>query len=205
MKAIDSNGNPIELRLLERGAIKPDSEAEQSVTVKWNETPGRISRNSWYYFRLPFGRSVLTGSLTLMFVILPVVIISSQEAIRAVPSSLRDAALGMGATPWQSVWNITLPAAIPGIMTGSILAMSRAIGEAAPVMMISGVVYITSSPSSLMSDFTVLSLQIFDWSSRHDARFHAISASAIIVLLVLLLGFNLLAIIIRQVFTKPLS
>jgi phosphate transport system permease protein len=205
VKAIDSNGNPIELRLLERGATKPDSEAEQSLTVKWNETPGRISRNSWYYFRLPFGRSVLTGSLTLMFVILPVVIISSQEAIRAVPSSLRDAALGMGATPWQSVWNITLPAAIPGIMTGSILAMSRAIGEAAPVMMISGVVYITSSPSSLMSDFTVLSLQIFDWSSRHDARFHAISASAIIVLLVLLLGFNLLAIIIRQVFTKPLS
>ena len=121
------------------------------------------------------------------------------------PSSLREAAYGMGATPWQSVWNVTLPAAIPGIMTGSILAMSRAIGEAAPIMMISGVVYITGSPSSLMSDFTVLSLQIYDWSSRHDARFHAISASAIIVLLILLLSFNFLAIIVRQIFSKPLS
>ena len=177
--ALDSNGNTINVRLLQRGASPPDADADQAITVKWNETPGRISRNAWYYFRLPFGRSVLTGSLTLMLVILPVVIISSQEAIRAVPSSLREAALGMGATAWQSVWNVTLPASIPGIMTGSILAMSRAVGEAAPIMMISGIVYITSSPSSLMSDFTVLSLQIYDWSSRHDARFHAISASAI--------------------------
>jgi phosphate transport system permease protein len=205
IQALDSNGNTITVRLLERGSPPPESEADQSITVKWNETPGRISRNAWYYFRLPFGRSVLTGSLTLMLVILPVVIISSQEAIRAVPSSLREAAFGMGATAWQSVWNVTLPASIPGIMTGSILAMSRAVGEAAPIMMISGIVYITSSPSSLMSDFTVLSLQIFDWSSRHDARFHAISASAIIVLLILLLCFNFLAIIIRQVFSKPLS
>jgi phosphate transport system permease protein len=205
MQAIDSNGQSIVVKRLERGATVPESDAEQSITVKWNETPGRISRNAWYYFRLPFGRSVLTGSLTLMLVILPVVIISSQEAIRAVPSSLREGAYGMGATPWQTVWNVTLPASIPGIMTGSILAMSRAIGEAAPIMMISGIVYITSSPSSLMSDFTVLSLQIFDWSSRHDARFHAISASAIIVLLIILLCFNFLAIIIRQVFSKPLS
>ena len=132
-------------------------------------------------------------------------IISSQEAFRSVPPSLREAALGMGATHWQAVWNVTLPAAVPGIMTGSILAMSRAVGEAAPIMMISGVVFITRAPSNLMSVFTVLSLQIYDWAGRHEAGFHAISAAAIIVLLLLLLVFNSIAIIIRQKFSRPLS
>ena len=102
------------------GEIPTDPE-ELSLAIDVNAIPGRISEKSWYYFRLPFGRGVLAGALTLMLVILPVIIISSQEALRSVPSSLRDGASGLGATPWQVVWNVTLPAAVPGIMTGSIL------------------------------------------------------------------------------------
>ena len=147
----------------------------------------------------------LVGGLVLALLVLPTIIIASRAAFRSVPPSLREAALGMGATSWQAVWNVTLPAAVPGIMTGSILAMSRAIGEAAPIMMISGVVFITRAPSNLMSVFTVLSLQIYDWAGRHDAGFHAISSAAIIVLLSLLLVFNSIAIVIRQKFSRPLS
>ena len=203
LAAIDLNGNPVKMKIIKKGQPVPTSEAEKAVSVRWNETPGRVHKQMWYHFAVPFGRSVLAGSLTLMLVILPVVIISSQEAFRSVPPSLREAALGMGATSWQAVWNVTLPAAVPGIMTGSILAMSRAIGEAAPIMMISGVVFITRAPSNLMSVFTVLSLQIYDWAGRHDAGFHAISAAAIIVLLFLLLLFNSIAIVIRQKFSLP--
>ncbi len=205
LSAIDLNGKKVQMQVVAKGQSIPASEDEKAVAVRWNETPGRVHKQTWYHFSVPFGRSVLAGSLTLMLVILPVVIISSQEAFRSVPPSLREAALGMGATPWQAVWNGTLPAAVPGIMTGSILAMSRAVGEAAPIMMISGVVFITRAPSNLMSVFTVLSLQIYDWAGRHDAGFHAISAAAIIVLLLLLLVFNSIAIVIRQKFSRPLS
>jgi phosphate transport system permease protein len=203
MQCISPSGKKVSMNVLARGA-SPSGELA-STTVRWNETPGRVAKQSWYHFRLPFGRSVLAGSLTLMLVILPVVILSSQEAFRAVPSSLRDAALGMGATPWQVVWRVTLPAAVPGIMTGSILAMSRAIGEAAPIMMVSGIVFITRAPSNLMSVFTVLSLQIYDWAGRHEVDFHRASAAAIIVLLGLLLFFNSIAIMIRRRFSKPLT
>jgi phosphate transport system permease protein len=201
----NSSGKRVAMKVIPRGASLLESEIDQSLAVRWNETPGRVSKQSWYHFRLPFGRSVLAGSLTLMLVILPVIILSSQEAFRAVPSSLREAALGIGATPWQVVWRVTLPAAIPGIMTGAILAMSRAIGEAAPIMMVSGIVFITRAPSNLMSVFTVLSLQIYDWAGRHEVDFHRASAAGIIVLLVLLLMFNSVAILIRQKFTKPLN
>jgi phosphate transport system permease protein len=205
LEVLDIQGNTVKMQVIEKGKPAPSSEAERAVSVRWNETPGRIHRQTWYHFSIPLGRGVLAGALTLMLVILPVVIISSQEAFRSVPPSLREAALGMGATPWQAVWNVTLPAAVPGIMTGSILAISRAIGEAAPIMMISGVVFITRAPSNLMSVFTVLSLQIFDWAGRHESHFHAISAAAIIVLLLLLLFFNSIAILIRQKFSRPLS
>ena len=167
--------------------------------------PGRVRRDAWYYFRLPFGRSVLAGGLTLMLVILPIIIIASQESLRAVPDSLREGALGMGATPWQVVRNVTLPAAIPGIMTGSILAMSRAIGEAAPVLIICGIVFISYTPGNLMSDFTVMPLQIYNWAALPDAEFQKVAASGIIVLLVVLLSFNGLAVFIRQRMQKPLS
>jgi phosphate transport system permease protein len=166
---------------------------------------GRLERKRWYYLRLPFGRGVLTGSLTLMLVVLPIVIIASQESLRAVPDSLREGALGMGATRWQMVWNVTLPASVPGIMTGAILAMSRAIGEAAPILMISGVVYLTNAPGHLMDDFAVMPLQIYDWAGRPQIGFHHLAASGIIVLLAVLLAFNAVAVFIRQKYQKPLS
>jgi phosphate transport system permease protein len=205
LSAIDLHGNRVSMRLVKKGESASTQADERAVSVRWNETPGRIHQQAWYHFAIPLGRGVLAGSLTLMLVILPVVILSSQEAFRSIPPSLREAALGLGSTSWQAVWNVTLPAAIPGIMTGSILAISRAIGEAAPIMMISGVVFITRAPTNLMSVFTVLSLQIYDWAGRHEANFHAISAAAIIVLLLVLLFFNSMAIIIRQKFSRPLS
>ena len=161
--------------------------------------------DDWYYLQLPFGRGVLAGGLTLMLVILPVIIIASQEAIRAVPDSLRRGALALGATRWQMVRRMTLPAAVPGIMTGAILAMSRAIGEAAPILIIAGVVYITFTPEHIMDDFTAMPLQIFDWASRPDAEFHRVAASGILVLLSVLLAFNVVAVLIRHRFQRPLS
>jgi phosphate transport system permease protein len=163
------------------------------------------TRQDWYHLQLPFGRSVLAGGLTLMLVVLPIVIISAQEALRAVPNSLREGALAAGATRWQMVRRMTLPAAIPGIMTGSILAMSRAIGEAAPILIIAGIVYIRFTPEHLMDDFTVMPLQIYNWASKPQDAFFRVAASGIIVLLVVLLTFNAIAILIRQKFQRPLQ
>ncbi len=160
---------------------------------------------SLLFFRLPFGSSVLAGGLTLMLVILPVVIISTQEALRAVPSSLRAGAFALGATRWQTVWGITLPAAIPGIMTGAILSMSRAIGESAPILVLGGLLLVFNTPKNLMSDFAILPLQIYNWAGRPQEAFHALAASAIIVQLVVLLLFNGLAVLIRQRLQKPLQ
>ena len=133
-----------------------------------------------------------------MLVILPVIIISTQEALRAVPATLRAGALGLGATPWQVVWNVTLPSAIPGIMTGAILAMSRAIGETAPILIIAGIVYIRSAPQHLMNDYTVMPLQIYNWIQRPQDEFHEIAAGGIVILLAILLTFNAVAILIRH-------
>lgn len=201
----DKDLRPVEVRILEPGGTYPEDDAELAYALFSDAEPGRISKPSWYYFRLPFGRGVLTGALTLMLVVLPIVIISSQEALRAVPSSLRAGALGLGATPWQVIWNVTLPAAVPGIMTGSILAMSRAIGEAAPLLMISGVVFISQSPRNLMDDFSVMPLQIYNWAGRPQSDFHYLAAAGIILLLLILLSFNGLAVWIRQKLQKPLS
>jgi phosphate transport system permease protein len=160
---------------------------------------------SLLFLRIPFGSSVLAGGLTLMLVILPVVIISTQEALRAVPASLRSGALALGATPWQTVWGITLPAAIPGIMTGSILSMSRAIGESAPLLVLGGLLLVFNTPTNLMSDFAILPLQIYNWAQRPQDEFHYIAASAIIIQLVVLLLFNGIAVFIRQKLQKPLQ
>lgn len=151
-----------------------------------------------------FGRgpSILSGALTMTLLILPVVIIASREALRAVPDSLRQAALGIGATRWQMVWSHVLPAAMPGILTGTILALSRAIGETAPLIVVGAVTYITFTPEGLESRFTVLPLQIFDWASRPQDEFHAIAAAAIIVLLALLMTMNAAAILLRNYFRK---
>ncbi len=163
------------------------------------------SSKSGFYFRLPFGRGVLAAGLTLMLVVQPIIIVASQEALRAVPDSLRQGALALGATRWQTVWNITLPASIPGIMTGSILAMSRAIGEAAPILVVSAIGYIALPPQNLMGKFTVMPLQIFNWASEAKHEYHNVAAAGIVVLLAELLTFNAVAVFVRQKFTKQLS
>lgn len=144
------------------------------------------------------GRSVLAGGLTLTLLVLPIVIIATQESIRAVPPSYRDAAFAMGATQWQVVKTVVLPQAIPGTMSGVILALSRAIGEAAPILMISGIVFITSVPTNPGDSFTVLPLQILNWVQQPRAEFQAIAAAAIVCLLIMLLSMNALAIWIRN-------
>ncbi len=205
MKALTSDREWVTANVVKsRRDIPRDPEARAFAIVEGKQA-GRISKPSWYYMRLPFGRGVLAGALTMMLVILPIVIISSQEAIRGVPNSLREAGLGLGSTRWQVVWNITLPASIPGIMTGAILAMSRAIGEAAPVLIIAGVVFITSNPSNLMDNFTVLPLQIFNWSGRPQHEFRDLAAGGILVLLCILFAFNAAAVLIRQLTQKRLS
>lgn len=160
---------------------------------------------SLFYLHIPFGPSVIAGGLTLALVVLPIMIIASQEALRAVPQSLRQAALALGSTQWQVVWRVTLPAALPTIMTGAILSMSRAIGEAAPLLVIGGFLLVFQTPANLMSDFTVLPLQIYNWAGRPQVEFHKIAAAAIIVQLVVLLAFNSIAIIIRQKLQRPLQ
>lgn len=205
MTVYTHDGRALELNLLDEDADWPEDAALAERSLYSWDYPGRNKERSWYYFRIPFGRGVLAGALTLMLVILPIIIISSQEALRAVPSSLRQASLGLGATPWQTVRQVTLPAALPGILTGAIIAMSRAIGEAAPLLMIAGIVFITRAPGNLMDDFTAMPLQIYNWAGRPQKEFHDLAASGIIVLLTALLFFNLIAVILRQKLSKPLS
>ncbi|MFW6089549.1 MAG: phosphate ABC transporter permease PstA [Gemmatimonadota bacterium] len=145
-----------------------------------------------------FGRSLLAGAATLALLVLPVVIIAAQEAIRSVPSSLREAAYGVGATRWQVVRHHVLPVAMPGILTGMILSLSRAIGETAPVIMIGALAFVAFTPTSPMDLFTVLPMQIFNWTARPQADFHGLAAAAIVVLLVLLLLMNATAILLRN-------
>jgi phosphate transport system permease protein len=160
-------------------------------------------RNHWWHIHLPFSKSALSAGLTLALVILPIVIIASQEAIRAVPGSLRDAAFGMGATRWQVVRATVLPSATPGIMTGAILAMSRAVGEAAPVLAVmGGVLGTTTGLSGLMDKTPVLPVTIYRWAHDENEGFEHLSAAAIIVLLVFLLLMNSAAIYIRNRFEK---
>lgn len=148
------------------------------------------------------GRSILAGSLTMGLLILPVVVISSREAIRAVPLSLRQASYGLGATQWQTIRSHVLPSAFPGILTGIILSMSRAIGETAPLIVVGGASQVLFRPAGLLDPFMVMPLQIFNWTSRPQKDFEHLAAAAIIVLLVVLLIFNSIAIILRQHFSK---
>jgi len=154
---------------------------------------------------MSMGRSVLAGSATLALLVLPMVIISTREALRAVPKSLREGSYALGATRWQTVWYQVLPAALPGVLTGLILALSRAIGETAPLITIGALTYVPFIPDGIWSPFTVLPIQIFDWVSRPQAGFAINAAAGIIVLLVLLLAMNALAIILRDRFQKQLA
>jgi phosphate transport system permease protein len=144
------------------------------------------------------GRVVIAAAITLSLLVLPTVIIAAREAIRAVPSSIREASLALGATRLQTIRHQVLPAAIPGIATGSILALSRAIGETAPLILLGALTFITFNPSGLDSAFTVLPIQIFNWISRPQEEFKVLAAAAIVVLLLLLLSINAVAIWLRN-------
>jgi phosphate transport system permease protein len=147
-------------------------------------------------------RVVLSGGIALAMLILPVIIITTREAVRAVPQEIRQGSLALGATPIQTVWRQTLPAAVPGIATGAILALSRALGEAAPLLLLGGLVFVTYDPNGLFSGFTTLPIQIFNWASQPQAEFHEAASAAIIVMLALLLAMNAVAIVIRNRYQK---
>jgi len=147
---------------------------------------------------LELGRVVLAGGLTLGLLVLPVVIIAAREAIRAVPPSIREGSMALGATQWQTIRKQVLPAAIPGIATGIILALSRAIGETAPLILVGAASFVAFNPDGLDSAFTALPLQIFEWISRPQPEFKLLAAAGILVLLALLMSMNAVAIWLRN-------
>jgi phosphate transport system permease protein len=144
------------------------------------------------------GPSLLAGALTMTLLILPVIIVAAREAIRTVPEGFRHAAYALGATKWETVRHHVLPAAVPGILTGIILALSRAMGEAAPLVVVGAFAYVAFVPNGPMDDFTALPIQIFNWASRPQTEFHALAAAAIVVLLAMLLLMNATAVWVRQ-------
>ena len=154
---------------------------------------------------LGMGRSVLAGASTLALLVLPVIILSTREALRAVPPSIREGSYALGATRWQTVWYQVLPVALPGILTGTILALSRAIGETAPLISIGALTFVAFAPDGIWSPFTVLPIQIFNWVSRPQAAFQANAAAGSLVLLALLLTMNAAAIWLRDRYQKKLT
>lgn len=148
------------------------------------------------------GRSILAGGLTMSLLILPVIVVASKEAIRSIPQEQYEAAYAMGATKWQIIKTVVLPAATPGILTGAILSLSRAVGETASLLMIGAMTFIAFNPSSVLDGFTVLPIQIFSWASRPQAEFQAVAAAGSIVLLIILIVMNSLAIFIRNKYSK---
>jgi phosphate transport system permease protein len=147
---------------------------------------------------MALGQSVITASMTLALLVLPVIIISTREALRAVPRNIRDGSLALGATEWQTAYRQTLPAAIPGVATGIILALSRAIGEAAPLLLLGAVSFITFNPNGVLSGYTTLPIQIYNWTKDSREEFQILAAATIVLLLVLLLALNFVAIWIRN-------
>ena len=148
------------------------------------------------------GNILIAGGLTLGLLVLPVVIVAGREAIRAVPPSIREGSMALGATKWQTIWKQTLPAALPGIATGVILALSRAIGETAPLIVIGAAYFATSSPTSPFDDVTALPIQIFGWISDPRPEYKALAAAGIIVLMAILLAMNAVAIWLRNRYEK---
>jgi phosphate transport system permease protein len=151
-----------------------------------------------------FGATVLSGACTLALLVLPVVIMASREALRTVLDSLREASLALGATRWQTVRHVVLPVALPGILTGAILALSRAIGETAPLLLAGAVAFITFGPDGIDSPYTALPMQIYRWTSMPSADFKANAAAGIVVLVVTLLLLNSVAIVLRNRFQRRL-
>ncbi|CAM4067996.1 phosphate ABC transporter permease PstA [Paenibacillus alkaliterrae] len=151
---------------------------------------------------LALDRSLIAGALTMTLLVLPIIIVAAQEAIRAVPRSRRDASFALGATKWQTVSRSVMPSALPGVLTGVILAMSRAIGETAPLVMIGALTYVAFLPDGLRDSFTVIPIQVYNWLSKPQIEFKELAASGIIVLLVLLLLMNFSAILLRNKYQK---
>ncbi len=149
---------------------------------------------------LTLDRSVLAGALTMALLVLPLIIVAAREAIRAVPPSLRDASLALGATKFQTIWNHVLPYAFPGILTGNILAASRAIGETAPLITIGALTFVPFVPRDIFDKFTVLPILIFNWTSKPQAEFQEIAAAGILLLLAVLLTMNAAAVLLRNLF-----
>ena len=147
-------------------------------------------------------RSVLAGALTIALLVLPIIIIAAREAIKAVPNSLREGSYALGATRWQTIWHLVLPQALPGILTGTILALSRGIGETAPLLMIGALTFIAFTPASPLDPFTVLPIQIFNWTGRPQDEFRGLAAAGIIVLLGILLLMNTGAVLLRNKFQR---
>ncbi len=157
---------------------------------------------SFFVRLMALERSVISAAMCMSLLVLPTIIIASQGAIRAVPQTLRDAAFALGARRYQVVFGQVLPAAVPGIMTGIILAISRAMGESAPLILLGALSYVAFVPKGIMDAYTVLPVQIFNWASRPQQEFHSLAAGAIIVLIVFLFALNLGAIIIRNRFQR---
>lgn len=147
-------------------------------------------------------RSLIAGALTMSLLIMPTIVIATREAIKAVPGGIREASYAVGATKWQTIWHHLIPISFPSILTGIILAISRAIGETAPLITIGALTYVTFLPSNLKSPFTILPIQIYNWVSRPQAGFHEDAAAGIIVLLVFTLLLNSIAIILRNRFSR---
>lgn len=154
---------------------------------------------------LQLERSVIAGALTMTLLVLPIIIVASQEALRAVPTSIREGSYALGATKIETIWHHVLPLALPGMLTGTILALSRAIGETAPLITIGALTFVAFLPDGLRSPFTALPIQIFNWISRPQEAFHVRAAAAIIVLLVLLLAMNATAIFLRNRYQRKVS
>jgi phosphate transport system permease protein len=150
------------------------------------------------------GRTIISAALTMALLILPLLIIASQEAVRAVPQSIRQASYGLGATKWQTIWHHVLPNAFAGILTGVILSISRAIGETAPLIVVGASTYIVTDPNGPFSNFTTLPIQIYNWTQQPQAQFTDIAAAAIVVLLILLLTLNSIAIFLRNRYARSI-
>ncbi len=199
IEVTDGEGNQFMLNVIPKGEAKPRDSELLVKSVYEGKSGSRVRKKRFYHFHLPFSKSILSAGLALALVILPIVIIACQEAIRGVPDSLREASLGLGATRWQMVRATVLPAALPGIMTGAILAMSRAVGEAAPILVIMGAVKGANQGLTALTDKTdTMPVTIFSWARDSNNSFEDLSAAAIIVLLLFLLGMNSIAIFIRS-------
>ncbi|WP_214824380.1 phosphate ABC transporter permease PstA [Exiguobacterium algae] len=151
---------------------------------------------------MALGNSVIAGALTLALMSLPIVIVAAQESLRSVKQELRHASLGLGASKWQTTFNVVLPSALPGIITGIILSVSRAIGETAPLIMVGAATFISTTPSGIFSDFTALPIQIYNWTGRPQAEFQNLAAAGIIVLMTVLIAMNSVAIYIRNKYSN---